>query len=189
MSGLAGGTRQVSGDPMAVLAVLADPEKYGQRLQELRDATERYNEAIALVAPAAEIPARLAEARADRERAANELASVRAQAGDTMRRAEAEAARVRQVSEKLLAESHLKAERVKHEQLERERLLDARAGQLDREFELVKQLKEEAVRATAEAVETRQAAKAAEASFDSHRRELNRAVSTFAASIQELARS
>jgi hypothetical protein len=170
---------------MAVLAVLADPEKYGQRLQELRDATERYNEAVALVGPAAEIPARLAEARADRERAAAELAAVRAQAAGIVRSAEVEAARVRQMSEKLLAESHLAVEKAKHEQLERERNIDARAGRVERDYELAKQAQDEAARATAEAVATQRVAKAAEETYLARLRALNKVAATFSSSLRE----
>jgi hypothetical protein len=80
------------GDFSSMLALLADQQKLQERLASLQEAQAAAMQAIALVAPAEEIPKLHAAAKSDRDEAAQTLEGARADAAALMERTKADAA-------------------------------------------------------------------------------------------------
>jgi hypothetical protein len=74
-----------------LLSVVSNPKVYEAKIQDLQDATDAYNKAIALAGPADEIVDLRAKAKADRDAAKAELSDAKAKASKALADANAQA--------------------------------------------------------------------------------------------------
>jgi chromosome segregation ATPase len=85
------GTVGSSNQLLDLLSVVSNPKVYESKIQDLQDATDAYNKAIALAGPADEIVDLRAKAKDDRDAAKAELADAKAKASKAIADANAQA--------------------------------------------------------------------------------------------------